>query len=274
MDINTIGATISHYANIIHSVKVREVGNSEDSIIMAVRYAYRDREDSFIMRLGSGDDVTDTEIEGNIKAELLIVENCIQALDRLNNEINNMSNMKISYTYSGSERTRIHSWSYDEIEIKMDRQACINLSNNIDNLDIKRYSEYYQGNLAVIVKGYNEFAVHKMLGTQLIEDVYSELRYSLLSREDAIQYIADNKDKGIEQLDIRFGLCMEDLSIVALIEWHIEYRSNICNTRVYNNRAIDMNSNLTIRDSKILDSIVEITRLRDNERYRIFNKIL
>ena len=190
--------------------------------------------------------------------EITIIDKLNEKLEKLYKENNYYTLVK--YRWSSCEYCEISEWDYDEIIIKLSKdaiEAICAYENELD--DLISESNFDADNALDYIKEFNIDKFNITIGAQLDEDstIFEKLTEHMLNFKD-IKSLVKQDNKGIQNL--KFVIAFRDLGLIGVFFCKLDYKNQTCDITISDNRLIDTDGERFVRNNKLCEGLCEVAR--------------
>lgn len=198
-----------------------------------------------------------------------IVRELNDLIKKYQKECNSPVRVIYKFGYDSDDSVKIIDWDYNKVVIKLNKNSIRKLISYYNNImDIIKLDDYICG-VAGLIKGFNSVKLHTVVGATITGSTIDILTDNMIKRKDVIQMIESNyTTKGIQKIKSVFSI--QELGIIAIFMWVIDFSYGIVDIELMDDKILNVQEDLYIRDRAICNAILSIYEIKAKELYSIF----
>lgn len=190
--------------------------------------------------------------------ELTVIDKLNEKMHRLYKENNYYA--LITYRWSNCEYCEISEWDYDELIIKLSRdavEAVCAYENELDELITD--SNFDTDNILEYIKKFNDDKFNTTIRAQLDdkETIFNKLTAHMLNFND-LKNLVTQDSKGIQNLKI--VIAFRDLGLIGVFFCKIDYKNQTCDISISENKLIDTDREKFVRNNNLCDGLCDVIK--------------
>lgn len=190
--------------------------------------------------------------------ELTVIDKLNEKLEKAYTENNYY--VLITYRWSNCEYCEISEWDYDELVIKLSRdaiEAICAYESELDDLIVD--ANFDTDNVIEYIKEFNDDKFNNTIRAQLDdnETIFNKLTTHMLNFND-LKNLVKQDNKGIQNLKI--VIAFRDLGLIGIFFCKIDYKNQSCDINISENKLIDTDRERFVRNDSLCEGLCEVIR--------------
>lgn len=190
--------------------------------------------------------------------ELTVIDKLNEKLEKAYTENNYYA--LITYRWSNCEYCEISEWDYDELVIKLSRDAIEAICAYESELDdLIADANFDTDNILEYIKEFNDDKFNNTIRAQLDdnETIFNKLTTHMLNFND-LKNLAKQDNKGIQNLKI--VIAFRDLGLIGVFFCKIDYKNQTCDINISENKLIDTDRERFVRNNSLCEGLCEVIK--------------